>query len=553
MILLYKSWIKVISNPLFNILGIGLGLAFTVFFAFFKPEIAVGVSAGAFFTVVLLSLLLAAIFKDRQSVTEAAGQMTQKGRYEDAIKILVKAREKAHSVEDRIEIEYELGVVYYSMKEYQQSIHILNGILSGEETARTWKVYLQLAKAYSRTAGYYSEETLDACLQCVQCRKKFDNYGRDDFKTDIDLCRKISEIYRIKEDAVSSNKWFREEMILRDAGCNAGVRNKIHDLSVSAAALAGKSRTEDALRQYEEMAHLIEVYISESCDKYAVVQLKMGTLFWKGYAVPRYDFALECFQKAVRIKRRYMADITGELSDTFAGTLPAMQELCTAGREDIEQSFHKFMEARSTCDMKDPAAVQNLICLREETAGKCGMILELMEEVLPADSPELADVYCFLGLTYKWFPRSMDDVKLGARYLEKTAEIWKTYRASQSVQIRLARLLVDLGGIYVMMKDYETALSYRLEALKTVLGTEDPAPETVGQIELALKGVYHRTAHSVTKAYSRFLAENGISSIIEEVQVQPSGDGWMNCRVKLRGVREELNWRMSGFADGETL
>lgn len=41
-----------------------------------------------------------------------------------------------------------------------------------------------------------------------------------------------------------------------------------------------------------------------------------------------YDMALECFQKTVEIKRKYMSDIPEKLFDIFSCAVPYIQELC---------------------------------------------------------------------------------------------------------------------------------------------------------------------------------------------------------------------------------
>lgn len=246
--------------------------------------------------------------------------------------------------------------------------------LEYDATEWTWKVYLLLAKALCHTKGYYTKEALDAYLTCIEYRKKYDEYGKKDIKLDIDLSHEISEIYRVKKEYVASNKWFREEMLLRDAGCDIVIKNKINDLSAKAAMLADESHTEDALRLYEELAHLIEKNISAECDRYAMVQLQMGSLFMNGYTIPRYDLAVECFQKFVEIKRKYMQDLSEELSDSFSRILPEMQKLCRKSIDDIVKLFRTFMRARGSLDGQDP----NLVELRDAVGnGWCNVKVKI--------------------------------------------------------------------------------------------------------------------------------------------------------------------------------
>ena len=93
-------------------------------------------------------------------------------------------------------------------------------------------------------------------------------------------------------------------MILREACLDIGTKNKIKDLFEKAAVLAKKNHAEDALRLYEEIAYLVGNHIGESCDKYAIVQLEMGRLFWKGYVTPRYDLAFEFAKKGILVTNR---------------------------------------------------------------------------------------------------------------------------------------------------------------------------------------------------------------------------------------------------------
>lgn len=331
---LYESLKRNLSNPLFYFVSIGAGFAFTLIFALFKPVRAVEISVIVFFSVILFSFLVAFILKNKQDVIEAAKLYESKGNHVLALKILMSAREKAHVEEDCLRLDYEIGSIYYSMKQYQQSVNIILETLKGDETEWTWKAYFLLAKASSYTKGFLSDETLDAYLRCIDCRKKFDAYGKADLNVDIDLCQRISEIYIATDNLAASNMWFRDEMILREAGCDIATKNKITDLQKKAAVLACENHTEDALRLYEEAAHLIGQHISTRCDKYAVVQLEMGRLFWKGFVVPRYDLALACFQKSVEIKRKYMSDISEELSASFACALPDMREVCKQSLDD---------------------------------------------------------------------------------------------------------------------------------------------------------------------------------------------------------------------------
>ena len=545
MILLYESWKRNLSNPLFYFVSIGAGLAFTVFFAVFNTITAITVSGIVLLSIIFFSLLMAFIMKDKQDVIEVAKRVDDKGNPNHALKILVKARKRTSDHEYGLKLDYEIGSVYCSMEQYQQAVNILREILKNDETEWTCKVYLQLAKALSHTRGYFSDEVLDAYLSCVNYRKKIDEYGKGDFRSDIYLCHEISEIYRVKKKYVESNMWFRDEMLLREAYCDIGTKNKIKDLFERAVALASKNHTEDALRLYEETAYLIEKHISINCDKYAMVQLEMGKLFWKGYVNPRYDLALECFRKSVEIKRKYMSDLSKELSDSFAYALPDIQELCKKSIDVIRGLYREFWKKRGSCSEQDAGDIQSLIDSRDVVIEKCEEVLALFEEVFPEDSLELAEIYRLIGEVYKWFPRNYNDCALGAVYLDKVAKIWRKYKNDKSVQTELARLLVDLGGIYGIQKDYETEISYRLEALKIIRNVENTDLETIGNIELSLKGAYERSVQSKTVEYDSFLENNGLSTVIESVQIQPLGNGWGNFKVKIRGAKEEYNWVMT--------
>lgn len=69
--------------------------------------------------------------------------------------------------------------------------------------------------------------------------------------------------------------------------------------------------------------------------------------------------------------------------------------------------------------------------------------------------------------------------------------------------------------------------------------------EEIGIIELSVKGTYEKTVQSKSVDYNSFLEKNGLASIIESVQMQPLGNGWGNFKVKLQGVKEEYNWKMT--------
>lgn len=364
-------------------------------------------------------------------------------------------------------------------------------------------------------------------------------------KQDIYLCHEISEIYRVKKNDIESSRWFRDEMILREVSCDIGIKNKIKDLLAKAAALANKNHAEDALRIYEEAAYLIERNISEDCDKYAIVQTEMGKLFWKGYEAPRYDLALECFSKSVQIKRKYMPDLSRELSSTFENVLLDMQDLCRQSMDNIMELYKKFHIKRSSCKVQNENDAQNLIASRNAVIDKCEEVLALFEEVFPEDSLELAELYHLIGEVYKWFPVNHAGCNMAAVYLEKTARIWRKYKGSQSIQIKLASLLVDLGGVFGIQKDYETELVYRLEALKTIKSINNVDIETIGQIELSVKGTYEKTVQSKSVEYNSFLEKNGLSTVIESVYIQPLGNGWGNFKVKLWGAKDVYNWKMT--------
>lgn len=545
MILFYESWKRNFSNPLFYFVSIGAGLAFTAFFTVFNTITAIKASGIVFLYIILFSLLMAFIMKDKQNVIEVAKRIDDNGNHNLALKVLVKARKRTVDSEYCLKLDLEIGSVYYSMEQYQQAVDILSEILKNDETEWTWKVYFQLAKALSHTKGYFSDEVLDAYLNCVKHRKKFDEYGKGDLKPDIGLCHEISEIYRVKKKYTESNIWFRDEMLLRDAYCDIGIKNKIKDLHKRAADFANKNLTEDALRLYEEAAYLIENHISTDCDKYAMVQLEMGQLLWKGYAVPRYDLALGCFQKSIEIKRKYMSDLPKELSDLFAYVLPDMQELCKKSLDIIRELYREFRKKRDSCSEQDRDDIQSLIDSRNAVIDKCEEILGLFEEVFPEDSLVLAEVYRLIGEAYKWLPLNHDGCVAAAVYLEKVAKIWRKYKNDKLIQKRLASLLVDLGGTFGMQKDYETGLSYRLEALRLIRNVENVDIVDIGLIEVSLKGMYEETAQSKTVDYNSFLENNGLSTVIESVQVQPLGNGWGNVKVTLLGGKGEFTCTMT--------
>ncbi len=535
MVLFYESWKRNFLNPLFYFVSIGAGLAFTAFFTAFNTITAIKVSAILFLSIIFFSLLMAFITKDKQDVIEVAKRIANNGNHNLALKILVKERKRAVNNEYCLKLDLEIGTVYYSMEQYQQAVDILSEILKNDETEWTWKVYFQLAKALSHTRGYFSDEVLDAYLSCVKHRKKFDEYGKGDLKPDICLCHEISEIYRVKKKYTASNMWFRDEMLLQDAYCDIGIKNKIKDLLEKAAELANKNLAEDALRLYEEAAYLIENHISTDCDKYAMVQLEMGQLFWKGYVVPRYDLALGCFQKSIEIKRKYMSDLPKELSDLFAYVLPDMQELCKKSLDIIRELYSEFWKKRGSRSEQDVDDIRSLIDSRNAVIDKCEEVLGLFEEVFPEDSLVLAEIYRLIGEVYKWYPLDHDGCVAAAVYLEKVAKIWRKYKNDKLIQKKLASLLVDLGGTFVMQKDYETGLSYRIEALKIIRNVENVDIADIGYIEVSLKCLYEEIVQSKTVDYNSFLESNGLSTVIESVQVQPLGNGWVNVKVTLLG------------------
>lgn len=543
--LIHETLKKMIATPLFYFIGIGLGLAFTAFFTFFNPGTAFRISAIIFLAVILLSIFVAFMMKDQQNLMELARRMNEEGRHKWALKMLLNARKRVHNEEDSLKIDYEIGSVYYSMEQYRQAVNVLSELSKKCDVKWGWKVYLLLARALCHVKGFFSCEALDAYLSCMECRKRFEEYGREDLEQDIYVCHEISEIYRVKKNPAESNKWFRDEMILRDACCDIGIKNKIKDLSDQAAALAKENHTEDALRKYEEAAHLIENHIGMESARYAVVQAEMGKLFLKGYACPRYDLALECFQKAVGIKRKYMSDMPEELFDSFSRISSDIQELCERSIADIEKSYMEFSRKRNTLNIRDPKDFQTLIGLRDVVLNKCYAVLPLFEEVYAADSLELANLYLLMGDAYKWCPSDYNDCRTSSVYLEKVAKVWQKYKNSKLIQIQLARLLVDLGGTYAMQQDYESALPYRLEALKTIRAVENTDIEDVGKIEMALMKVYKRTKQGETIPYEQFLKNNGLSTVIERFQVRHLGNGWNNLTVKIFGVEKEYNWTLT--------
>ncbi|MCI8391638.1 MAG: hypothetical protein HFI35_13405 [Roseburia sp.] len=540
--LIHETLKKMLSNAVFYFLSIGLGLAFTVLFSYFNPGTAAWISVLVFVCAIACSLLAAFFLTARQDAILLASYLNEMGKHRHALNILKKARKKAANQEEyRRRIDYEMAAVYYSMEEYRQTVNLLNGILEEGDTKWTWKMYFLLAKAYCHTEGFYSEEALDAYLRCAAYRKTYEEYGGADIKPDIELCHEIAGIYRVKKDAAEANRWFREEMTLRDARCDIGIKHKIRDLMAEAAALASENRAEDALRKYEESAYLIEKNIGTDSDKFAMVQLAMGRLFLQGYAVLRYDLATECFQNYIRIKRQYMPDLPKELSDFFSRMLPDLKEACWRGIVGIAGLFQKFMTIRSSSDVHD----QRLTDARDAVIGKCEALLPIFEEVFPADSTELAEAYRMIGEAYKWCPTSLNDCRSSLIYLEKVKKIWEKYTQNRSIRIKLAHLLVDLGGTYVMQNDYERALPYRLEAFRTICETKDPDLETAGKVEVALWKVYGKTEQSRIMSYERFLEENSLSPVIERIREQPLENGWCDVYVTLRGREETCVWRMT--------
>lgn len=541
----YENLKRILSAPLFYFAGIGLGLAFTALFCFFDPASALRASAAIFLASILLSLLMAFLLNNKKNVVEAARKLDEDGSHVWALKLLQSVRRRARDEEECLRIDYEISSVYCSMEQYHQAVEMLNRIVENCDTKWAWQAYLQLAKALSHTKGYYSDETLGAYISCVEHRKKFDEYGRGDLKQDIRLCHEIREIYKVKKNHAASNMWFREEMVLREADCDIGIKNKIDDLSDKAAVLADKKHAEEALRLYETAVHLIENDIGDECDRYAMVRAEMGKLFLKGYAVPRYDMALECFQKAVEIKRKYMSDIPEKLFDTFSRAVPYIQELCEMSLGDIRKSYMDFLSKRNMSNMYNREEFEIVIGMRDALVDKCHAVLPLFEEAYAADSLELADLYSYIGEAYKWCPSGPGDCRISAAYLEKTAKIWRKYRDDGLVQTKLARLLVDLGGTYIMQKDYEAALPYRIEALKTISSMEAPDIGTVAQIELALMKAYENTSKGKSAGYETFLKNNGLSTVIEHFQVRHLGNGWDNLKVKVQGVEKEYEWTMT--------
>lgn len=235
-------------------------------------------------------------------------------------------------------------------------------------------------------------------------------------------------------------------MTLRDARCDIGIKNKISALMAEAAALAGENRAEAAMRK---------------------------------------------------------PDLPAELSDFFSRMLPDLEEACWRGIAGIAGLFQKFMTMRNSADASD----QRLIDARDAVIGKCEALLPMFEEVFSADSTELAEVYRMIGEAYKWCPTSLDDCRSSLIYLEKVRKIWEKYKQNRSIRIKLAHLLVDLGGTYVMQNDYERALPYRLEAFRTIMEMKDSDLETAGQI--------------------------------------PLENGWCNYYVTLRGREETCVWRLT--------
>ena len=100
-----------------------------------------------------------------------------------------------------------------------------------------------------------------------------------------------------------------------------------------------------------------------------------------------------------------------------------------------------------------------------------------------------------------------------------------------------------MGGLYLMQKDEDTALIYRLEALKIISSVENADMEIVGNIELSLILIYEHSKQSKTINYDLFLKQNGLSTVIESIQRQPLENGLTNFKVKLLEIEKEFNWQ----------
>ena len=427
MILVYESWKRIISNPLINVISICLGLAFTTIFSFYNSITAVKFSIILLMFVLFFSLILAIIRKDKQNVLEVAKRLNENDKHKYALRILTKAQKKTADDEIKLRIGCSMGSVYCSMGNYQQAIHVLLEALNICDSKWTWEVYYQLIDAFSHKDGYFADKTLDAYLNCIKYRKKYDIYGKENLKLDIQLSHDIYKIYEVWKDYISSNKWFREEMLLRDAACDIVTKNRIKYLSEQASILENKNQAEDALRQYEQAAYLIKKYISVNCFQYAVVQLQMGRLFYRGYEPPRYKLALECFQNAIKIKRKYISDIPEKLSRSFSDAYSNIKELCMISIDDIYDSFNAFAALSASGKKMSDKQFKQLVHLRNEVLYQCQEILPLMEEIYLAESLELADIYYLIGEAYKWNPLRSEDINIGMAYFEKTAKIWRKH------------------------------------------------------------------------------------------------------------------------------
>lgn len=154
---------------------------------------------------------------------------------------------------------------------------------------------------------------------------------------------------------------------------------------------------------------------------------------------------------------------------------------------DIRKSYMDFLSKRNMLNMYNREEFGIIIGMRDALVDKCHAVLPLFEEAYAADSLELAGLYSYIGEAYKWCPSGPGDCRSSAAYLEKTAKIWRKYRDDGLVQTKLARLLADLGGTYIMQKDYEAALPYRIEALKTISSMEAPDMKPFSKIMACLR------------------------------------------------------------------
>ncbi len=134
---------KMTATPLFYFIAIGLGLVFTVFFAFFNRQTAAIISLIVFLSVIFFSLLAAFIMRCNKAGIELAIWLNEKDRSGCALKILMHARKRVSDREELFKLNYEISVVYCTMEQYHQAVDILCKILKECDKEWSWKVYFQ--------------------------------------------------------------------------------------------------------------------------------------------------------------------------------------------------------------------------------------------------------------------------------------------------------------------------------------------------------------------------------------------------------------------------